>query len=318
MLTERQRTILNLTVREHVATATPVGSKALVGKRGLDVSSATIRHEMALMEEEGYLTHPYTSAGRMPTEKGYRYFVEHLMGERELSPQEQTKIRHQFHQIQMDLGQWMRLAAAILAHAVHNASLVTMPKAPRSRFKHLELISVGEGALLLVLVLQEGGVRQEIITGAPSLPQEGWSRVANELNNKFSGLSAEAIEALTLTLAPFAARVGESVVTLMEQMDKWGGSEVYHDGLMHILRQPEFSEIERVERILEVVRRRGFLETLLTEVSLSQGGVQILIGGDGRILGILGPMRMPYERCVSTVRYMATLMTDLFAESYGH
>jgi len=301
MLTERQKAILDLVVRGYIATAVPVGSKALVAQPGLNVSSATIRQEMASLEEAGYLTHPYTSAGRMPTEKGYRYFVEHLMEERALSVEEQRMIRHQFHQARMDLDQWLRLSAAILARSARNAALVTAPKAARSRLKHLDLISVGESVVLLLLVFHEG--------------------------NLMAGFQG------------FKRRVSQHLIEVMEQVDQRRASDIYHDGIANILRQPEFAEVERMERVLGILERRTFLESLLAEVELTHGGVQVLIGGEGRwreardcsivlarygvaqeamgILGVLGPMRMPYERCISAVRYMASLMTDLFSESYG-
>lgn len=339
MLAGRQKTILDLVVRRYIATAVPVGSKALVGQPGLNVSSATIRYEMASLEEAGYLTHPYTSAGRMPTEKGYRYFVEHLMEERALSVEEQRMIRHQFHQARMDLDQWLKLSAAILARSARNAALVTAPKAHRSRLKHLDLISVGESGVLLLLVFQEGNLRQEILTSAPPLEQRELSPLANELNVRLGGLRSEEIRTQMAGLQGFKRRVSQHLIEVMERLDQRQASDIYHDGIANILRQPEFAEAEIVERVLGILERRTFLESLLTEVELTHGGVQVLIGGEGRwreardcsivlarygaayevtgILGVLGPMRMPYERCISAVRYMASLMTDLFSESYG-
>ncbi len=339
MLTERQKTILDLVVRGYIATVVPVGSKALVGRPGLNVSSATIRHEMASLEEAGYLTHPYTSAGRMPTEKGYRYFVEHLMEERALSVEEQRMIRHQFHQARMDLDQWLKLSAAVLARSARNAALVTAPKVPRSRLKHLDLIPVGESVLLLLLVFHEGSLRQEILTSAPPLEQTQLSRLANELNVGLGGLTSEEIRTRMAGFQGFKRRVSQHLIEVMEGFDQRRASDIYHDGITNILRQPEFVEMESVERVLGILERRTFLESLLAEVELTLGGVQVLIGGEGRwreardcsivlarygvaeeamgILGVLGPMRMPYERCICAVRYMASLMTDLFSESYG-
>jgi len=294
---------------------------------------------MASLEEAGYLTHPYTSAGRVPTEKGYRYFVEHLMEERALSLEEQRMIRHQFHQARMDLDQWLKLSAAILARSARNAALITAPKAARSRLKHLDLISVGEAGVLLLLVFQEGSLRQEILTSAPPLEQRELSRLANELNVRLGGLTSEEMRTRMAGLRGFRRRVSQHLVEVMEQVDQRRASDIYHDGVTNVLRQPEFAEVEVVERVLGILQRRTFLESLLAEVELAHGGVQVLIGGEGRwreardcsivlarygvaqeamgVLGVLGPMRMPYERCISAVRYMASLMTDLFSESYG-
>ncbi|MCU0509864.1 MAG: HrcA family transcriptional regulator, partial [Anaerolineae bacterium] len=115
-MTPRRQAVLGLIIRSYVERGMPVGSKTFVQSYGLDISPATIRNEMAALEDMGYLTHPHTSAGRIPTESGYRYFVEHLLGETELPLPEQHMIRHQFHQAQLELDQWVRLAVAVLAH----------------------------------------------------------------------------------------------------------------------------------------------------------------------------------------------------------
>ncbi len=188
-MTERRQRILGLVVREYINTAQPVGSEALA-RLNLGVSPATIRNELAALEAEGYLTHPHTSAGRVPTEKGYRYFVESLMDEFELSPVEQRMISHQFHQVTLDVEQWMRLSAAVLAHTSHMAALVTAPRSPQSRFKHVELIAISEAVAMLVLVLQEGTVKQQMLNLTKPMEQDELRRVANRLNDRFAGLNA--------------------------------------------------------------------------------------------------------------------------------
>ena len=132
-MTERRQMLLALAIQEYIKKAQPVGSESLA-KHDLGISSATIRNELAALEEEGYLTHPHTSAGRVPTEKGYRYFVETLMDNMELTAEEQQMIRHQFHQVTLDVEQWMRLSAAVLAHTSNMAALVTAPSAQQTRF----------------------------------------------------------------------------------------------------------------------------------------------------------------------------------------
>src|SRR5947209_12381172 len=141
---ERRRAILKIIVQEHVATARPVASETIARRYALGVSAATIRNEMAALEEMGYIHQLHTSAGRAPSARGYRFYVEHLMEEPTLAAEEQRTIAHQFHQAHPELGQWLHLAAAVLAHSVHNAAMVTAPRAPQTRFKHLELISRSE------------------------------------------------------------------------------------------------------------------------------------------------------------------------------
>jgi heat-inducible transcriptional repressor len=160
-LTERQETILALIIHEYIDTAEPIGSKRVVDKYSLGVSSATVRNEMTALTGAGLLRQPHTSAGRIPTEKGYRYFVRRLLGESDLSPSEKRLISHQFHQTKADADQWVRLAASVLAQHSRVASLVTAPRPDRAIFKHLELISTQARQVLLVLVLKGGDVRQQ-------------------------------------------------------------------------------------------------------------------------------------------------------------
>jgi heat-inducible transcriptional repressor len=136
-LSTRQKKILSLIVHEHIATADPVGSKNLVKKYGLNLSSATIRNEMAVLTDAGFLRQPHTSAGRVPTEDGYRYFVRQLMNETSLPADMRATINHQFSQMTNDMQQWMRLAASVLAKRSNSASLITAPQANEVQFKHL-------------------------------------------------------------------------------------------------------------------------------------------------------------------------------------
>jgi len=337
-LSDRRQAVLGLVVRQYIATATPVGSKTIVEQYGLDVSSATIRNEMACLEEQGYLTHPHTSAGRMPTEKGYRYFVERLMGEAELPLAEQRTIRHQFHQARLDLEQWMRLAAAVLARTAHSTSLVAAPTVAQCRFNHLELIAAHGSRLLLVLILRGGMVKQQMLTLNHPVAQEELNQVAHRLNDLFTGLSAGQIAAFSYRLTPLEEQIANLVIEMMEKAEARSSVEIYRDGLMNILRQPEFGEIENVQPIIRILEEQSLLEAILAEV-LNASGVQVIIGGEGRwdelsecsvvlapygetgravgALGVLGPMRMRYGRAISTVRYVADLLSDLIYDLYA-
>ena len=181
-LTPRQQLILGLVIREYVAAAQPVGSKTIEGY-GLGVSSATIRNEMVVLEELGYLIQPHTSAGRVPTELGYRYFVERLMRESHLPLDEQRTIRHQFHQVGVDLEQWMRLAASVLARTAQSAAVVTSLKTEQCRLRHLELISIHETMAMLIVVLEGGIVRQQMLTLDEAMSQDTLTQIANRLND---------------------------------------------------------------------------------------------------------------------------------------
>jgi heat-inducible transcriptional repressor len=155
-LSDRQKLILTLVITDYIETAQPVGSGYIVDHWGLDVSSATVRNELVALTDMGYLRQPHTSAGREPTEDGYRYFVRQLMGHTDLPAPTKQTITHQFYQAGADVDLWMRLAASVLAHQSQAASLVTAPHPERSIFKHLELIGTRGRQVLMVLVLSGG------------------------------------------------------------------------------------------------------------------------------------------------------------------
>ncbi len=336
-LTPRQQLILGLVVREYISSAQPVGSKT-VQEYGLGVSSATIRNEMAQLEELGYLTHPHTSAGRVPTEQGYRYFVERLMSESQLPLNEQRLIRHQFHQVGVDLEQWMRLAASVLARTARSAAVVTSVKMEQSHLKHLELIAIHETMVLLIVVLEGGVVRQQMLSLDEAMNQDTLSQITNRLNDLCVGASVQRVVASRNQVGAFEQQVLNVVARVMRQVDKQADLHLYRDGLVHILHQPEFHVPESARNVIQLFEERTLLEDLLTEM-LEVGGMQVIIGGEGRwnelrecslvvspygvsgevtgALGVMGPMRMPYNRAISVVRYVAGLMSDLFRELYG-
>jgi heat-inducible transcriptional repressor len=326
ILTPRRQLILAIVVREYIENAVPVSSKTVSEHAELNVSSATVRNEMAYLEEHGYLTHPHTSAGRIPTEKGYRYFVEQLMGDMSLPAEERRMIEHQFYQAQMDLDEWMRLAATALAHAARGAAVVTSPRVHRCRFKHLELVSTHGPVVLLILVLQEGLVKQQVLTLKSAIGQEDLSRVSRWLNDVFSGLTAHELVQQLATLPTFEQEVGQLVAGLMEEIDTRDG-QVFRDGLV---------------KVAQVFAAGGPLDLMLSDMmslSSDRESVQIVIGGEGGLqelsnfslvlsrygingyvtgaLGVLGPLRMPYARTVSVVRYVSQLLSNLLLDLYG-
>lgn len=334
-LTERQKLILALVIRDYIETAQPVGSVRLVEQYGLDVSSATVRNEMMILTELGYLRQPHTSAGRVPTEEGFRYFVRQLMGHTELPDPTKRTITHQFYQAGADIDRWMRLAASVLAHQSQAASLVTAPHPEKAIFKHLELISTHGRQVLMVLVLVGGEVSQQMLSLAEPVSQEQLSLVAQAINNVCVGLDSERIAALPTPADALEKDMRRLILDGMRRTTGVLGGELYRDGLAHVLMEPEFGESDAARRALRILEERSLLEDLLTRTVLASepGGVQVLIGGEGAweelrdcsmvlarygapglatgTLGVLGPMRMAYGRTISTVRFVADLLSDL-------
>ena len=341
-LTLRQREILKGLVQEYIASSRPIGSETIQRVADLDVSSATIRNELALLEEQGFITQPHTSAGRVPTVSGYRYFVERLMERVELPVPEQRMIQHQFHQISLNLEQWMKLTATVLAHATQVASLVTAPRATLSRFRHIELISIHETLCLMILVLQDSSISQEMLSRASAVSQTRLSELSNELNALLDRRSIQEIEESTnpelLDLSGLARIVLARVLQIMRLSDRRSIQEVYRDGLVNVLDEPEFGDADKFRQVMAILEQRSVLESILAR-TLNANGVQIIIGGEGPyqeiydvslvlspygirgkasgVLGVLGPTRMRYGRAISTVRYVSRLMDSLVDDVYG-
>lgn len=336
-LSRRQKQILALITREYIATATPVGSTTVARQYSPSISSATVRNEMAVLEELGYIAQPHTSAGRMPTDKGYRFFVEHVMESSDLSLTERQVIQHQFHQIQLNLEQWMQLAAAVLAQTAQSTSIITTPHPRECRFKHTELIGVQELIALLILVLQGGMIRKQMIAFPRPIAQEEFSRVANHLNALYHGANKQQIRECTVDLTALEREVTQYLVDIMTQVDERGNAEIYRDGLIHILSQPEFAQVDRLRCVLEILEHRNLVNQMLAPARAAPG-VQVIIGSESPldqmhdyslvlssygvegeatgVLGVMGPTRMRYRRAISAVRYMAEIMNSLLLDLY--
>ncbi|GAB4461648.1 MAG: heat-inducible transcriptional repressor HrcA [Anaerolineales bacterium] len=334
-LTERQKTLLLLIVRDHIESAQPVGSKRLVEHYHLKLSPATIRNEMAALTEMGYLRQPHTSAGRVPTEAGYRYFVSQMMDQAVLPETVQRTISHQFHQSGADMNQWMTLAASILAHQSQGVSVVTAPHIEQVKFKHVELISTQGRQVLMVLVLVGGEVSQQILTLAEPVSQERLSQTAARLNALLAGLTIDAMTALPARSDALDRDILTLILQDMRRSAERVSGEIYTDGLSNVLTEPEFIEKEEARRALKLFGEPATLKDLLdrTIAGGNVGGLQVLIGGEGvweelrqcsmviarygvpglatGALGVLGPMRMSYARTIPTVRFVAGLLSDL-------
>ncbi len=331
-LTERQQKTLELIIQNYVRTGYPISSKSLVEIMG--VSSATIRNDMGVLEAAGLIASPHTSAGRIPTEQGYRYYVQHLQSGNYLSSVERLTIAHQFHQAPLDMDQWMRLAAAILSRMSESASLVTAPRSEIAQFKHLELISTQGRTILMVLILQNGDIRQRMLTLAEPLSQETLTETAARLTRMATGLTATQIRARLTGLSTLEQEVLEIVIELMGEAER---PQIYRDGLTGLLDRFN-NESSGAEQALRVLEEQSALEILINEAP-SIGDVRVVIAGEGRwedisllsiilgrygvagyatgTLGVLGPVRMRYGRAISTVRFMSSLMSNLMFNIYG-
>jgi heat-inducible transcriptional repressor len=340
----RSQAILRAVIEEYVTTAQPVGSHALVERYRLGVSSATVRAVLAELEAAGLLMHPHTSAGRVPTEHGYRYYVESIVDSVPLPPVEQLMIRHQFGQVEYASEHWFRLAATTLASVTRAAGLATPAKPSAAHLRRLDLVSISDRLASLILVLREGALKQVLVTLDHPVDQEELSSVANQLNALLDDHTADEAERVLATLnaedpaTELPRRVGERVVRALNEFDGTAIEELFSDGLLNVMAAPEFAQSEKLRRVFAALENRAYLAELIGDVAGS-GRVCVFIGSEnpaeemadvslvlapygrpGRavgVVGVLGPTRMAYPHAIGTVRFVSGLMNELIDHLYA-
>jgi heat-inducible transcriptional repressor len=344
-LEPRSEAILRAIIEEYVATALPVGSHTLVSKYHLGVSPATVRNVMAELESAGFLGHPHTSAGRLPTDLGYRLYVESIVDSVTLAPVEQLMIRHQFGQVEFASEQWFRLAASTLAASTRSAGIATAAKPPSCRVRRVDLVTGGGRIASLVLVLAEGPIKQVLVNLDRARDQSELELIAQDLNRRLIGRSAEGVEIVLREVIggadpidPLVRHCVERIAHLMLEFDASAVEDIFSEGLLNVMEAPEFARSEKLRRVFGVLQDRGYLGGLLPEL-IRRGGVRVLIGTEnpplemhdvslvlapyGRIgramgvVGVLGPTRMAYPHAISTVRYVSGLMNELVDHLYA-
>jgi len=336
-LPRRRETILKIILGEYIASATPVASESIARSYGLGISPATIRHEMAHLEEEGYIIRPHISAGGIPSDKGYRYYVECLIREARLSEEEQYAIYQPFDQAERELEGLARLAALVLSQRVRSIAFATLPCAPECHFRYLDLAALQEFLILLVLLLQEGQLKRQLLTLEQAFSQDELTAVANRLNIGYKGLTYSQIGFCHLELSPIGGQVTEVIMQMMEAEDKQQYEHFYLDGLRHLVSQPEFARSKKMISLVEALEEREVLnkllcsfggepglrvaigseneEEVLQECSVILSDYQVPTGARGAI-GVIGPTRMPYNQVIPTVDYLSAVMSEQLSELY--
>ena len=343
-LDPRAQSILRAVIDEYVTTATPVGSNALVERYSLGVSSATVRNILADLEAGGLLTHPHTSAGRIPTDAGYRFFVESIADSVVLPAVEQLMIRHQFGQVQHASEQWFRLAATTLAAANRTAGLATPAKPRAAHVRRIDVVSISERLASLIIVFREGALRQVLVTLSGPTEQEDLTRAAVVLDGLMAGRTAADAERAIARIdgsGPIGALVQhlcERVTAAVRDYDSAVIEEVFSDGLLHVMAAPEFDRSDKLRRVFAALENRAYLGELFDSIA-GTNRVQVFIGAEngpeemrdvslvlasygepGRavgVVGVLGPTRMAYPQAIGTVRFVSGLMNELVANIHA-
>jgi len=340
MLDSRAQHLLKALIERYIAEGQPVGSRVLSRQSGLELSPATIRNVMADLEEMGFIASPHTSAGRVPTSKGYRLFVDSLLV---IKPLEEIEVSELQGHLQADRPQLLVSAAAqMLSQLTHYAGVVATPRRREASFRHIEFLRLSERRVLLIIVTSEGDVQNCILHTDQSYTQSQLQEASNFLNQHYAGQPFHAIRTL---LAEELRQLREDVVGLMTAAVEAGdaaltetGEDLVVSGERNLLHADFASDMDRLRRLFEVFEQKTSLLHLL-DVSQKAHGVHLFIGGesglapldecsiiaapyevDGRVigtLGVIGPTRMAYERVIPIVDVTAKLLSNALTQQLG-
>jgi heat-inducible transcriptional repressor len=337
LLAERDTRVLKTVVAQYIATGEPVGSRMVARLSGLNLSAASIRNLMMDLEERGFLRQPHTSAGRLPTPLGFRYFVDHILPVQELGPRMQKQIKNALASPEVEPQELFRKASRVLSDLSGHPALVLAPRAQGMRLKHIQFISLGGDGVLTVLVSQDHQVQTRFVRAAANYTQGQLDRFSNYLNELCQNLTLGETRRRILARMEedknlFDKIVEQALNLSREALQSDEEEELYIEGTSQILDYPEFTEdVAKIRALFKAFEEKHHLITLLDQTLASQG-VQIIISPDEHFpemqlsvvassysgdrapvgsLGVIGPMRMDYGRVIPIVHYTASMVTDL-------
>ncbi len=334
---ERKLKILQLVIKDFIINAEPVGSKTIKEKSSLGISSATIRNEMARLEALGYLIQPYTSSGRIPSELGYRIYVDNLMKLNVLNYTEREVIKNLLLNNLIEVEDVIKQGLEILTKMTDMTAIVSLPQFNKSKLTNLKLININNSKVLLVFVSDTGTVKN-IQLPLEGISQEILDLIANVMLKKLrssniSEITVKKISKIKSELPHFREVIDYIVPVLRETLKNMDDIEVKLDGINKIFDLPEFQDVKKVKEFLATLEDKDVLRNLLSceldnkisikigkEVGLEEiDGCSVISAGYkisgfqvGRI-GVIGPIRMNYPSVISTVNYVADTLTEIFS-----
>ena len=345
-LDERKTIILKVIIKSYLETGEPVGSRTISKLSGLNLSSATIRNEMSDLVEMGYIEQPHTSAGRIPTDKGYRFYVDSIIREND---QKMTAVTSQMMQRVDKLEMLLKTIVKTLAVDTNYAALISGPSTSTTKIKYLQLSVHGEGQILLLLVLDGNVIKNELLNTPDSMDYETAMNITVMLNNYLSGLSLREItpQIITDIMVQAGSQSGnvklilDAVVELLEHGES--NPDIFTSGAKNIFRYPELTDIEKASELISAFEEKEKLNDLVNEVtSLSvaegadAGNIRVYIGGEGPVknmkdcslitanyelgdgmtgvIGVIGPKRMDYEKVMKTLQNLKNQLDNSYAD----
>jgi heat-inducible transcriptional repressor len=340
LLTDRQLLILQVIIDDFIRFAQPVGSRALSKKESISFSSATIRNEMADLEELGFIEKTHTSSGRVPSEKGYRYYVDHLLSPQKLSKEEMMKIKSIFAEKIYELEKLVQKSAQILSDLTNYTAIVLGPKVSENRLKRLQIIPINDNTAVAIIVTDTGHVENKPISFPTHINLDDLEKIVNILNERLVGVP----------LIELKDKIYKEVVNILQQhirnydvflkilagtLTINGNEKLYFGGKTNMLSQPEFHDIEKVRDLLNIIEQEQEFYRLL---KTNRSGISVKIGTENEIsalencslitatysigdkqlgtIAVLGPKRMEYSRVISLLEYFTNDLSQVLTSLY--
>lgn len=341
-LTNRDERVLEAVVTDYIETGEPVGSRTISRRYGLKVSSATIRNVMSDLEEMGFLFQPHTSAGRVPTEKGLRFYLDSIMKFKALEVEERDLIRQAFQNTQTDVKDLLRRTSSILSKFCRQAGVVLWPRLSVARLKHIEFIRLRSHQIMVLLVSKSGLVHHHLLDWMEDIPQDELDKYGRYLNElledvPLGDVKQRILEEMRKEKVLFDQLYSRALQIIRRFFQSaMENSDVYIEGKTNLLNNPEFSDVERMRRLLEAFEDKSRIIHLLDTTLRSSKGLQIILGSESElrelkeislvsspyrrgdtllgVLGVIGPTRMDYSRIIPVVEFTATLLSELLEE----
>lgn len=335
-LSERKMQILKTLIDDYVQTAQPVGSRTISRKYDLGLSSATIRNEMADLEDMGYISQPHTSAGRVPSDKGYRFYVDHLMQIHSLAMEEVQQIRSVIELRMSEINALVRRASDIISMITGYTSIATSPNLTRVMLKTIQIVPVDERKALVIIVTSGGMVKNQVIRLDTETSGENLIQLSNYLQEKLRGFMAEDIQFPSLedifretgVEKDIIRNVMEGLVQCLQDIEQ---SDLIMNGTINLLNYPEFRDLLKVKEVMELFNDQDVIKALMN-AAVKKHGLHVQIGKENPVepmhdcslvtasyslgdtdvgaLGIIGPTRMSYGKVISAMQYIQRLINS--------
>lgn len=333
-LNDRKRTILRSIIDGYIQSAQPVGSRTIARKHELGLGSATIRNEMADLEELGYITQPHTSAGRIPSDKGYRFYVDNLMEVHTLAFDDMRKIKKAMDARIDELNQLFRRASVIISNITGYTSVVMTPHPARVPIKCIQLVKVDERRILVVVVAEAGIVQNKLLKFENDVDYALITKLCTVLNNLMTGKTIDEVKTPMIVELQIEINAPDDVIypilhTIGECVKKIESTDVYLEGVTNILNHPEFNDLFKAREVLELLKEEEVISALVRSVS-NKKNIDFKIGSENEInqlkdlsiittvygsedenlgtIGVIGPTRMTYGKVVSSIKYIKDLL----------